>query len=149
MVSQDAHGIDVDTCITKSDVKEIESFIDRFKESVLNNRDGISAESTEELIKFLDEFEKQVEASEGKTFSEALHDSIYYIKDEQLPDLMAEKSVTIEDGEFTVDYTVTNIGIGTAEESTTCKYVDGERKESQACPSLAYLCLSLAHAERP
>jgi subtilase family serine protease len=44
--------------------------------------------------------------------------------------------VTIEDGEFTVDYTVTNIGIGTAEESTTCKYVDGELKESQECPAL-------------
>jgi hypothetical protein len=84
MVSQDAHKIDVDTRITKSDVKEIESFIDRFKESVLNTRDGISAESTEVLIKFLDEFEKQVKASEGKTFSDALHDSIYY-KNEQMP----------------------------------------------------------------
>ena len=84
MVSQDAHRIDVDTRITKSDVKEIESFIDRFKESVLNNRDGISADSTEELIKFLDEFEKQVKVSEGKTFSDALHDSIYY-KNEQMP----------------------------------------------------------------
>ena len=84
MVSQDAHRIDVDTRITKSDVKEIESFIDRFKESVLNTQDGISADSTEELIKFLDEFEKQVEASEGKTFSDALHDSIYY-KNEQMP----------------------------------------------------------------
>ena len=84
MVSQDAHRIDVDTLITERDVKEIESFIGRFKESVLNNRDGISADSTEELIKFLDEFEKQVEASEGKTFSEALHDSIYY-KNEQMP----------------------------------------------------------------
>jgi hypothetical protein len=36
------------------------------------------------LIKFLDEFEKQVKASEGKTFSDALHDSIYY-KNEQMP----------------------------------------------------------------
>jgi hypothetical protein len=84
MVSQDAHSIDVDTLITERDVKEIESFIGRFKESVLNTRDGISADSTEELIKFLDEFEKQVEASEGKTFSDALHDSIYY-KNEQMP----------------------------------------------------------------
>jgi hypothetical protein len=72
MVSQDVHRIDVDTLITERDVDEIVSFIDRFKESVLNTRDGINAESTEELIKFLDEFEKQVEASEGKTFSEAL-----------------------------------------------------------------------------
>jgi hypothetical protein len=59
MVSQDAHRIDVDTLITERDVDEIESFIDKFKESVLNTRDGINVESTEELIKFLDEFEKQ------------------------------------------------------------------------------------------
>ncbi len=66
-------------------MKEILSFIGRFKESILNNRDGISAEdSTEVLIEFLDEFEKQVGASEGKTFSEALHDSIYY-RNEQMP----------------------------------------------------------------
>ncbi len=84
MVSQDAHRIDVDTRITERDVKEIVTFIDRFKECVLNTQDGISADSTEELIKFLDEFEKQVEASEGKTFSDALHDSIYY-KNEQMP----------------------------------------------------------------
>jgi hypothetical protein len=85
MLSQDTHRIDVDTYITESDVKEILSFIGRFKESILNNRDGISAEdSTEVLIEFLDEFEKQVGASEGKTFSEALHDSIYY-RNEQMP----------------------------------------------------------------
>ncbi|MEA2051601.1 MAG: CARDB domain-containing protein, partial [Euryarchaeota archaeon] len=52
------------------------------------------------------------------------------------PDLVVEKTVTLEDGNFTVNYTVTNIGIDTAEESTTCKYLDGERKESQACPPL-------------
>jgi hypothetical protein len=34
MVSQDAHRIDVDTLITERDVKEIESFIGRFKETL-------------------------------------------------------------------------------------------------------------------
>jgi parallel beta-helix repeat protein len=52
------------------------------------------------------------------------------------PDLIIEKSVTFEDGNFTVSYTVTNIGEGPAGESTTCKYVDGELAESQTCPAL-------------
>ena len=54
-----------------------------------------------------------------------------------IPDLVVEKTVTITDGTFIVNYTVTNIGCGPAGESTTCKFVDGELKESQPCPVLA------------
>ncbi|HJH27880.1 MAG TPA: hypothetical protein C5S37_14220, partial [Methanophagales archaeon] len=54
-----------------------------------------------------------------------------------IPDLVVEKSVTFdEDGNFIVSYTVTNQGCGPAGESTTCKFVDGELKESQTCPAL-------------
>jgi uncharacterized repeat protein (TIGR01451 family) len=53
-----------------------------------------------------------------------------------IPDLVVEKSVTIEDGTFIVNYTVMNIGCAPAGESTTCKFVDGELKESQTCPAL-------------
>jgi hypothetical protein len=137
MVSQDVHRIDVDTLITERDVDEIVSFIDRFKESVLNTRDGINAESTEELIKFLDEFEKQVEASEGKTFSEALHDSIYYIKDEQLPDLVIEKKRKEETGKngSVVCYDITNIGTETAPAGHhTSLYIDGNETEHKLVP---------------
>ena len=54
-----------------------------------------------------------------------------------IPDLVVEKSVTFdEDGNFIVSYTVTNQGCGPAGESTTCKFVNGERMESQPCPAL-------------
>jgi hypothetical protein len=52
------------------------------------------------------------------------------------PDLVVEKSVTIADGNFTVNYTVTNIGGDAAGASTTCNYVDGVLMENQTCPAL-------------
>jgi hypothetical protein len=53
------------------------------------------------------------------------------------PDLIVEKSVEVGDDNFTVSYTVTNIGGGEAGESKTCKYVDGVEMENQTCPALA------------
>ncbi|NAT11463.1 hypothetical protein C4E22_08030 [ANME-1 cluster archaeon AG-394-G06] len=52
------------------------------------------------------------------------------------PDLVINKSVSLSDSTFTINYTVTNIGTALANESTTCKYVDGKLKESQSCPTL-------------
>jgi hypothetical protein len=71
-------GMDVGTVITKRDVEEALSFTERLKSEVLKNRDAIGDKSTEAVIAFIDEFEGQVKASEGKTFSEALQSSIYY-----------------------------------------------------------------------
>jgi hypothetical protein len=71
-------GMDVDKRITKQDVEEALSFTDRLKTEVMKNRDAIGAKSTEAIIDFIDEFEGQVKASEGKTFSAALKSSIYY-----------------------------------------------------------------------
>ncbi|RCV65517.1 Serine protease, subtilase family, partial [Methanophagales archaeon] len=51
---------------------------------------------------------------------------------EGMPDLVINKTVTFSDSTFTVNYTVTNIGIARANESTTCKYVDGVLKETQS-----------------
>ncbi|MCK4734260.1 MAG: hypothetical protein KAT65_17535, partial [Methanophagales archaeon] len=53
-----------------------------------------------------------------------------------MPDLVVEKSVTFTDGTFIVNYTVTNQGCGPANESTTCKFVNGMLMESQPCPAL-------------
>jgi hypothetical protein len=70
--------MDVDERITKKDVEEALSFTDRLKREVMKNRDAIGDKSTEAIIDFIDEFEGQVKASEGKTFSAALKSSIYY-----------------------------------------------------------------------
>jgi hypothetical protein len=70
--------MDVDERITKQDVEEALSFTDRLKREVMKNRDAIGADSTEAIIDFIGEFEGQVKASEGKTFSAALKSSIYY-----------------------------------------------------------------------
>ncbi|MCK4732745.1 MAG: hypothetical protein KAT65_09845 [Methanophagales archaeon] len=69
---------------------------------------------------------------------------VYYTPPAGEPDLVVEKSVTIEDGNFIVSYTVTNIGSGPAGESTTCKFVDDVLNgipdvpavETQTCPAL-------------
>jgi hypothetical protein len=71
-------GMDVNERISKQDAEEALSFTDRLKREVMKNRDAIGVESTEAIIDFIDEFEGQVKASEGKTFSEALKSSIYY-----------------------------------------------------------------------
>ena len=71
-------GMDVNERITRQDVEEALSFTDRLKSEVMKNRDAIGVKSTEAIIVFIDEFEGQVKASEGKTFSAALKSSIYY-----------------------------------------------------------------------
>ena len=55
------------------------------------------------------------------------------------PDLVVEKKVTFnEEGEFVVNYTVTNIGDAPAGavNSSICKLVNGELMECQPCPTL-------------
>ena len=71
-------GMDVAERITRQDVEEALSFTERLKREVMKNRDAIGVKSTEAIIDFIDEFEGQVKASEGKTFSAALKSSIYY-----------------------------------------------------------------------
>jgi hypothetical protein len=77
-VGKHVRGMDVDERISKQDVEEALSFTGRLKKEVMKNRDAIGADSTEAIIDFIDEFEGQVKASEGKTFSAALKSSIYY-----------------------------------------------------------------------
>ncbi len=79
MVEQKVYGIGMDRLITRSDVEEVLSFIDRLKSGVRKDSGKIGYMRSQEIIKYLDEFKEQVEASEGKTFSEALQDSIYYM----------------------------------------------------------------------
>ncbi len=71
--------------ITGRDVEEVVSFTDGLKRSVLNSRSEIGATRSQEIIKFMDKFKGQINASEGKTFSEALQGSIY-CEDKQIPD---------------------------------------------------------------
>ncbi|MCK4476272.1 MAG: VWA domain-containing protein [Methanophagales archaeon] len=84
-VKHKVNRIGVDERITRRDVEEIISFTDRLERSVLKNRDEIGAERSQEIIEFLDEFKEQVEACEGKTFSEALQGSIYWKGDKPTP----------------------------------------------------------------
>ncbi len=67
--------------ITGRDVEEVVSFTDGLKRSVSKNRGEIGAERSQGILEFLDDFKEQVEASEGKTFSEALQSSIYFESD--------------------------------------------------------------------
>ena len=106
MVRCQVHGISGDRLITRRDVEEMVSFTDSLERSVLKNRDEIGAERSQEIIKFLDEFKEQVEASEGKTFSEALQGSIY-CKCEQMPDLVIT-NITLDSNK--VKYTIENQG---------------------------------------
>ena len=55
----------------------------------------------------------------------------------QEPDLVVNKSVTIEDGTFTVNYTVTNIGDGPAGASNTTIYIDSVNVLEDPVPALA------------
>ncbi len=90
MVCDHVNGIDVDKPITLGDAEEIVSFTDRLKKDLLDNRGEIGATKSREIIIFLDEFRKQIEASEGKTFSQALRGSIYY-ENELMPYPVIEK----------------------------------------------------------
>jgi hypothetical protein len=90
MVCDHVNVIGVDKPITRGEAEEIVSFTDWLKRDVLENRGEIGAKKSQEIIMFLDEFTKQVEASEGKTFSQALRGSIYY-EGELMPDPAIEK----------------------------------------------------------
>ena len=92
--------------ITGRDVEEVVSFTDGLKRSVLKNRGEIGATRSQETIKFMDEFKEQVEASEGKTFSEALQSSIY-CESEPMPDLVIT-NIRLDGNK--VKYTIKNQG---------------------------------------
>ncbi len=83
MIEQQVTGTGKVKLITGRDVEEVVSFTDGLKRSVSKNRGEIGATRSQEIIKFLDEFKEQVEASEGKTFSEALQSSIYFESDKE------------------------------------------------------------------
>ena len=92
--------------ITGRDVEEVVSFTEGLKRSVSKNRGEIGATRSQEIIKFLDEFKEQVEASEGKTFSEALQSSIY-CESEPMPDLVIT-NIRLDGNK--VKYTIKNQG---------------------------------------
>jgi hypothetical protein len=77
-VGKHVRGMDVNERITEQDVEEALSFTERLKREVMKNRVAIGVKSTEATIDFIEEFEGQVKASEGKTFSAALKSSVYY-----------------------------------------------------------------------
>jgi hypothetical protein len=78
MIQHHVSGTGKFKLITGRDVEEVVSFTDGLKRSVLKNRGEIGATRSQRIIKFMDEFKEPVEASEGKTFSEALQSSIYF-----------------------------------------------------------------------
>ncbi len=84
MIQQHVTGTGKIKLITGRDVAEVVSFTDGLKSGVMKNSGEIGATRSQEIIKYLDEFKEQVEASEGKTFGEALQDSIY-CKDKYRP----------------------------------------------------------------
>ncbi len=73
---------------------------------------------------------------DGDPVTQEWINSTYTCRTVEKPDLVINNSVSLSNSNFTINYTVTNIGTGLANESTTCKYVDGELKESQTCPTL-------------
>jgi hypothetical protein len=67
-----------DLKIEEEDVKEAISFIENLKKEILERTEEIGINRSSNIIKFLEEFEEQVYASKGKTFSQAFRDSSYY-----------------------------------------------------------------------
>jgi len=63
-----------DMQITEKDVVEATSFIERLKKEI---KEKVDEPEASELIKLLNEFEHHIKKSEGKTFSEAFHSSVY------------------------------------------------------------------------
>jgi hypothetical protein len=106
MIWHHVTGIGKVKLITGRDVEEVVSFTGGLKRSVLEDRAEISAKRGQEIINFLDEFEEQVEASEGKTFSEALQGSIY-CESEPMPDLVIT-NIRLDGNK--VKYTIKNQG---------------------------------------
>ena len=66
-----------DLKIEEEDVTEAISFIENLKKEIWERREEIGINRSSNIIEFLKKFEKQVNASEGKTFSQAFRDSIY------------------------------------------------------------------------
>jgi hypothetical protein len=106
MIEQQVTGTGKVKLITPSDVAEVVSFTDGLKRSVSKNRGEIGATRSQEIINNLDEFNGQVEASEGKTFSEALQSSIY-CESEPMPDLVIT-NIRLDGNK--VKYTIKNPG---------------------------------------
>jgi len=106
MIQQQVTGTGKVKLITGRDVEEAVSFTDGLKRSVLKNRGEIGATRSQEIIKYMDEFKEQVEASEGKTFSEALQSSIY-CESEPMPDLVIT-NIRLDGNK--VKYTIKNPG---------------------------------------
>ncbi|CAD6493628.1 MAG: hypothetical protein DIAAKJNI_00527 [Candidatus Argoarchaeum ethanivorans] len=99
VVEHNVKGIKDEKVITRGDVEELVSFADRLKRSVLANREKIGAGRCQEIVKLLDEFKQQVEASLGKTFSEALRDSVYY-KSKGVTELNVTPAVVVQGYDF-------------------------------------------------
>ena len=77
-----------DLKIEEKDAKEIISFTKSLKAEIEEREEEIGAERSSDMIKLIEEFEEQFNASKGKTFSQALQSSIYFESD--------KKSDTIE-----------------------------------------------------
>jgi len=67
-----------DILMTTDNIGEILSFTRRLKSETDERRESIGDERSSKIIGILEEFEEQVRASEGKTFSEAFRSSVYY-----------------------------------------------------------------------
>jgi subtilisin family serine protease len=67
-----------DVVMATDNVNEIISFMERLKGEVNKRTYKIGVEKSSDLIKLLNDFEVQVRASKGKTFSQAFQDSIYF-----------------------------------------------------------------------
>jgi hypothetical protein len=66
-----------DLKIEEEDVTEAISFIENLKKEIWERREEIGINRSSNIIEFLEKSEKQVNASKGKTFSQAFRDSIY------------------------------------------------------------------------
>ena len=69
-----------DLKIEEKDVKEAISFTAGLKNEIMEREKEIGTERSLDLIKSIEEFEEQVNASKGKTFRQALQSSIYFEK---------------------------------------------------------------------
>jgi len=69
-----------DLKIGEKDVKEIISFTKSLKAEINERKEEIGANRSKDIIRAIEEFEEQWNASKDKTFSEALKSSIYFEK---------------------------------------------------------------------
>jgi len=69
-----------DIVMTPENVNEIINFVERLKEEVSERKENIGVKRSSDLIQVLEDFEEQVRLSEGKTFSQAFRNSVYFGK---------------------------------------------------------------------